>query len=133
MCACGLDERSGVCGRREGGGDGAAAGAPPRRRRVKGRCSGGRRRGPWRCFDRWLSTMRTVEFLTLFARPASLWFCMVPARCPRRGLRLLSDRQSACSAVAWRDGQRCSALSACDAALSNVGGQVRAALSKSRG
>ena len=36
--------------------------------------------------------MRTVEDLTLFARPASLWFCIVEAA-PSRDLGSLGDRQ----------------------------------------
>ena len=40
---------------------------------------------PLRCFAKWFSTMRTVDFFTDWARPASLWFCMFTSyrRCSR--------------------------------------------------
>ena len=61
--------------------------------------------------------MRTVEDLTLFARPASLWFCIVEAAPGNRGFVHSATANRASRGRLLRVGSSSVAPTACEAAL----------------
>ena len=61
--------------------------------------------------------MRTVELLTLFARPASLWFCIVEAAPGNRGFVHSATANRASRGRLLRVGSSSVAPTACEAAL----------------